>query len=56
MRICQTLEVLQERIEDYTKDYSDYRNQWILEKTVPVQYRNHFLANICCFMGEFYGN
>ena len=42
---CNTLEELEDEINEYMDYYNNYRYQWNLKKMTPTQYRDHLLAS-----------
>jgi transposase InsO family protein len=43
---CQSLDELEQEIDDYMIYYNNYRYQWGLNKMTPVQYRDHLLNSV----------
>ena len=41
---CNSVEELQERVDEYMDYYNNYRYQWNLKKLTPVKYRNQLLV------------
>jgi len=44
LKSCTTLKNVKMMIDKYITYYNNYRYQWDLKKTTPVQYRNHLLV------------
>ena len=40
---CQSLDELEQEIDEYINYYNNYRYQWGLKKMTPVQYRDHLI-------------